>query len=57
MTIGSEIIKKAWEIRKMGTNSMKELAEYFGVDEKEFSKGIEEMTKREGNLKQNNSQA
>jgi predicted transcriptional regulator len=50
MTIGVEIIKKAWEIRKRGTNSMKELAEHFGVDVKELSKGIEEMAKQEEDL-------
>jgi hypothetical protein len=50
MTISIEIIKKAWEIRKRNTNSMKDLAEHFGVDEKELSKGIEEMVKQEGNL-------
>jgi hypothetical protein len=45
--IGKEILKKAWEIRKKGVNSMKEIAEHFGVDEKELSQGIEEMVKRE----------
>jgi uncharacterized protein YidB (DUF937 family) len=50
MTINIEIIKKAWEMRKKGTNTMKELAEHFGVDEKELSKGIEEMVKQESEL-------
>jgi hypothetical protein len=44
--IDEEILKKAWEIRKKGINSMKEIAEHFGVDEKELSQGIEEIVKR-----------
>ena len=47
MTINREIVKKAWEIRKKGINSLKELAEHFGVDEKELSKDIEEIAKHE----------
>ena len=50
MAIDIEIIKKAWEIRKRGTNSMKEIAEHFGVDEKELTKGIEEIVRQENKL-------
>ena len=47
MTINREIIKKAWEIRKKGVNSLKAIAEHFGVDEKELSKGIEVIANQE----------
>jgi hypothetical protein len=50
MAIDIEVIKKAWEIRKKGTNSMKEIAEHFGVDEKELSRSIEEIVRKENEL-------
>ena len=47
MAIDIEIIKRAWEIRKKGVNSLKDIANQFGVDEKELLKGIEEIANQE----------
>ncbi len=45
MAISNEIIEKAWEIRQKGRETLREIADYFGVDDKELQKALEKWLK------------